>query len=312
MLVLWNTGLATSFPDQPQALIPLPRLAVEDPERVALGRRLFFDTRLSGDGRFSCATCHHLDKAYTDGRPRSISRVPETAAEQFNTPTLLNVSFNYAFGWRAEHPTLEAQVKATVVRRDHMGADWDDVLQRLGEDSNLVAAFVAQFADGLTADNVAGTIAAFERTLVTPDAPVDRYLRGEEDALSEEALCGFRLFNRYGCVSCHQGVNVGGNLLARFGVFRSPYEGRKDLVPTDLGRYSLTGLDEDRRVFRVPSLRNVALTAPYFHDGSAATLDEAVRVVARYQLGREVAGEQLQCLVTFLHALNGVLPEVAP
>jgi cytochrome c peroxidase len=296
----------------PQALIPIPLETTVDTGLAALGRRLFFDARLSADGRMSCASCHDPEKAYTDGRARSVSRRPETAQRQFNVPTLLNVSHNFAFGWRAQHETLEAQVEAVIHDPDHLGADWSGVLSRLRGDPDLSAAFSARFPDGLAAENVARSIAEFERTLTTPNSALDRYLRGEEEALNEEASCGYRLFHRYGCVSCHQGINIGGNLLARFGIFGSPYQGREDLVPTDLGRYTLTGREADRRVFRVPSLRNVALTAPYFHDGSAPTLQDAVRLVARYQLGREVPARDLRCLLAFLRSLTGIRPETSP
>ncbi len=293
----------------PRAIAPIPLRTHVDRTRAALGRRLFFDTRLSGDGSIFCARCHDPTHAYTDGRRRSLSLVPEASARQFNVPTLLNVSLNFAFGWRAEHETLEAQARSVIENPEHMGADWPGALHRLRADPALVAEFESAFADGLTATNVTRAIAEFERSLITPNAALDRYLRGDRNALSEEALCGYRTFHRYGCVSCHQGVNVGGNLLARFGIFGSPYEGRETLVPTDLGRYSLTGRENDRRVFRVPSLRNVALTAPYFHDGSARTLEDAVRIVARYQLGREVPEKDMDCLVAFLHSLTAPQPE---
>ncbi len=147
-------------------------------------------------------------------------------------------------------------------------------------------------------------LATFERSLITPGAPLDRYLRGKHDAISPDEERGYELFKTYGCIACHQGVNVGGNLFQRFGVFANPFAYRP-VTRADLGRFTLTGNTKDRFVFRVPSLRNVAATAPYLHDGSAATLEQAVEKMASTQLGRVIAPPEIDLIVRFLHTLTG-------
>jgi cytochrome c peroxidase len=144
------------------------------------------------------------------------------------------------------------------------------------------------------------------RSLLTPDARFDRYLRGEREAISADEARGYDLFKAYGCAACHQGVNIGGNLFQRFGVFHDPFAERGTTNAADLGRYTVTGRDDDRNVFRVPSLRNVAVTPPYLHDGSVASLDEAVGIMARSQLGRELPEQDINLIVRFLHTLTGV------
>ena len=295
----------TDAPPTPQAITPIPLQVKVDPAKAALGRSLFFDKRLSGDGTLSCASCHIPERAFTDGRARACSADTDAGAEEYNVPTLLNVQFNFAFGWLAQHETLENQLQAVVEDPRCMDGDWAEIVTRLRDDGNFAAGFAQVYPEGVTAANLRDALVAFERTLITPDAPFDRYLRGERGALSKEARCGLALFQRYGCISCHQGANVGGNLVARLGLFSEPSPGRNALLPSELGRYRLTGREADRRVFRVPSLRNVALTAPYLHDGSAATLEEVVARVTDLQLGRALAEEELRCLVAFLDSLTG-------
>jgi cytochrome c peroxidase len=161
------------------------------------------------------------------------------------------------------------------------------------------------FSDGLTAANVRTALLEYERSLVTPNAPFDRYLRGDTHAISERAKQGYALFKTYGCASCHQGMAVGGNMLQRVGVMHDYFGDRGSVTPADLGHFSVTHLERDRYVFRVPSLRNVALTAPYFHDGTAATLEKAITTMARYQLGRELEDEDVALLAEFLRTLTG-------
>jgi cytochrome c peroxidase len=161
---------------------------------------------------------------------------------------------------------------------------------------------------GITERNVRTSIATFERTLLTPGARFDRWLQGDKGALSEEEAAGYALFKSVGCIACHQGQNVGGNMFQKFGVLGDYFEDRGHVTRDDYGRFNVTGLESDRFVFRVPSLRNVELTAPYFHDGSATTLEQAVRTMARYQLGRPLADGDVQRLVAFLKTLTAPLP----
>ena len=186
-----------------------------------------------------------------------------------------------------------------------MNATWPELLAKLRADADYRAAFKALYG-GPEREHVLDALATFQRSLLTPDARFDRYLRGERDAITAEEARGYQLFKAYGCIACHQGVNVGGNLFQRFGVFYDPFAARGNAGAADLGRYTITGREDDRKVFRVPSLRNVAVTSPYFHDGSAASLAEAVDIMARSQLGRELPRDDIDLIIRFLRTLTGV------
>jgi cytochrome c peroxidase len=289
--VATRPAVARSEPAEP--IVPVPVDRVRDPQRVALGRQLFHDVRLSGDRGRSCATCHPLERGGMDGRVTPPLR---------NTPTIFNVGLSSYFNWDGIADTLEAHAEIVLASPSLMNITWPDLLARLEADATYVAGFRAAYRDGLTRPNVLDALATFERSLETPGSRFDRYLRGDRAALTEPELRGYDLFKAYGCVTCHQGVNVGGNMFQRFGVFPD-YD-----VPGpggDLGRYHLTRVGRDQGVFRVPSLRNVAVTAPYFHDGRARSLEVAVDTMARVQLGRTLQGEEIARIVDFLRTLTG-------
>ncbi|MBX2802664.1 MAG: cytochrome-c peroxidase [Myxococcales bacterium] len=277
---------------------------------VELGALLFHDRRLSADDSLSCASCHEIAAGGDDGKPRSVGIGGQLGG--INAPTVLNSALNIAQFWDGRAKTLEEQIDGPLTATNELGSTWPDVLGKLSKDVALVGRFDAVFVDGMTATNVRRAIATFERSLVTVDSPFDRWLRGDEGALPADALRGYELFKEHGCISCHQGRNVGGNMYQTFGVMGDYFADRGDLTDADLGRFAVTGRPEDKHRFRVPPLRNVALTAPYFHDGSAATLPDAVRVMARYQLGRRVADEDVTYIVAFLRSLTGELPSVEP
>ncbi len=286
-----------------EPIAPIPLDAPSQPDRVALGERLFGDVRLSGDSSRSCASCHPLDKGGMDAKPRAVAT--DGKARLRNTPTLFNVAFNFAFNWDGATRTLEDHAQRLLANPAVMDSKWPDLLARLAADPDYARLFAAAFADGLTQANVLSALAAFERSLATPNAPVDRYLRGEREALSEQERRGYELFKSYGCVACHQGMNIGGNLFQRFGVFEDPCALSAVPPQADVGRHRVTSAERDRGVFRVPSLRNVALTAPYFHDGRAPSLEVAVDTMARVQLGRQLDAQEVRDIVSFLHALTG-------
>jgi cytochrome c peroxidase len=266
------------IPDEP--LQPLPATPPLDARRVALGARLFADKRLSKDGTVACASCHPLDHAGADGEEHSITAGGGLTG--MNTPTVFNAAYSFRFNWTGPFESLEAELDAPLGKA--MKTDWPTVAQKVGGDGGYRAEFAAAFSDGVTIDNIKAALVAFERSLVTPNAPLDRFLRGESGALDAEAREGYALFKEYGCSTCHQGANIGGNMFQRFGLF---------------------GGARDPRLFRVPSLRNVARTAPYFHDGSAATLEEAFAIMARAQLGRELPGRAVSRIASFLESLSG-------
>jgi len=220
-----------------------------------------------------------------------------------NTPTIFNVGLNFWFNWDGSTPTLEAHAERLLRNPAVMNTTWPELRGKLGREADYVSAFRAAYVDGLTWTNVIAALVSFERSLVTPYSRFDRYLRGEQQALTAEEQQGYGLFKSYGCIACHQGVNVGGNMFAKFGVFQSP-NGTSEM-DIDNGRYNVTHRPQDVQVFRVPSLRNVAMTAPYFHDGRAPTLAVAVDTMARVQLGKELTSEEIGLIVQFLQTLTG-------
>ncbi|MFZ5476802.1 MAG: cytochrome-c peroxidase [Myxococcota bacterium] len=281
---------------------PIPEDLGLDARRVAIGRRLFEDRRVSGDGQRACVDCHDLAQGgIVPGEARSNHPVVPTGP--YNVPTVFNVGFNFRYNWQGQFETLEAHLGGPMMNANVMAAgSWPALVGRL--EAAYRADFVAAgYADGVTEASIRDAFATWERSLATPGARFDRWLQGE-DVLTDEETRGFELFRDLGCASCHQGMNVGGNLFQRFGVVEDAFDGRP-LAPPDYGRQAYTGLEEDAHVFRVPSLRNVALTAPYFHDGSAPTLDAAVRHMARVQLGYALDDDEVAELTAFLGTLTG-------
>jgi cytochrome c peroxidase len=294
-------------PLRDEPLEPLPPAPRVDARRAAVGARLFNAANLSADGSVSCVTCHPLDRAGADGLMHSRGAYGREMA--LNTPTIYNASFNFRFNWNGSYATLEDSFDAPIVTT--MGTSWTDVVAKLRGDPALSAAFAAAYSDGVTTANVKDALARYVDTLVTPDARFDQYLRGDTDALTPHERRGYELFKTLGCVSCHQGANVGGNLFQRLGVMHDYFKdrvARGGPAPStaDLGRFGTTNQPADRYVFRVPSLRNTALTPPYFHDGSIATLEQAVSMMGYLQLGRRLTTEQVSLLVAFLKTLTGL------
>jgi cytochrome c peroxidase len=280
---------------------PIPASLGLRPERVALGGRLFAEPLISGGGDRACTDCHSLESGgIVPGEARSNHPLNETGP--YNVPTVYNVAFNFKYNWQGKFDTLEEHLGGLMMKPEVMDAgSWDALATRLTPD--YLEDFQRAGYAKIDEESIRDAIAVFQRSLITPDAPFDLYLRGEAP-LSEEAERGYEIFRAVGCVSCHQGTNVGGNLFQRFGVMENAFEGR-EIQERDYGRMLVTGLEEDAHVFRVPSLRNVAVTAPYFHDGSAATLDEAVQHMGRVQLGVDLTDEETRLIATFLRSLTG-------
>lgn len=253
----------------------------------------------------ACATCHDLARGGTDRLPRSIRASGEPAP--VNTPTVLNASLHFRWFWDGEASSLEEQL--ALATRNEMGTDLEAIADRLRG--------VPEYADelerlygGVTPAAIQDALVTFERSLVTPGSPFDRYLAGDDSALTATEAEGYRLFKSRGCTACHQGAAVGGNMYQQLGLFGDYFADRGRVTEADFGRYNVTGREEDRYVFKVPSLRNVALTPPYLHDGTAETLEEAIRVMARYQLGRELPRNEVAKIVAFLETLTGRLDGV--
>jgi len=276
--------------------------------KVQLGKQLFHDVRLSNKENISCASCHAMDKAGADGLALS----PGTNGEltDRNTPTVFNSRFNIAQFWDGRADNLEEQIDAVINNPIEMGGDWPGVIKRLLSDQKFVDEMSVWYQPPVSKDSITDALAEYMKALVTAGAPFDDYLRGDPSAVSPDAKAGYELFKTLGCSSCHQGINVGGNLYQRAGV-KIPIDGRikkSTAFAEDLGRFNVTGRERDKFVFRVPSLRNVVDTAPYFHNGKVPDLDSAILLMARFQLGKDIRIEQVRLIKEFLYTLNADIP----
>lgn len=284
------------------AIQPLPLKIDLDIDKVSLGERLFHDVQLSVDDSISCANCHGLTMAGTIAEDRA--KGVDGQLGKRNPPTVFNSGYNAFQHWDRRFDTLEEQVSGPILNPVEMNSSWPLVLEKLQRDSDYRQLFSNIYPEGITQNSVENAIATFERSLITPNSPFDRFLRGETEALTLDQKDGYQLFRSLGCISCHQGINIGGNLLQKIGLF-SGYVNSNSTANIDLGRFDITGREEDKFVFKVPSLRNVAKTAPYFHDGSVATLEEAIRLMAQYQLGRDISSDEVVKIRVFLESLTG-------
>lgn len=282
---------------------PIPIESKWDVRKAALGEKLFNDRRLSKNNSVACISCHNLSGNGADKLPFSVGI--NGSKGEVNSPTVFNSALNFRQFWDGRAATLEEQVTGPVHNPIEMGSDWKEVIGKLSKDSALVSDFKAAYPEGLQIKNIEDAIGVFERSLNTPNARFDKYLRGDKNAISTDELRGYQLFKAYGCVACHQGVNVGGNMFQTFGVMGDYFAKRGNLTEADNGRFNVTQKPADKHVFKVPSLRNVAVTAPYFHDGSATTLADAVDVMFQFQLGRPASDADKAFIIKFLNTLSG-------
>ncbi len=268
--------------EEPITAIPSPPAL--NPKKSFLGELLFRDPRLSKDGTQACSSCHDMNTNGANSHQRD--RAPGGSELPFNTITVFNAALNFRLNWEGNFRTLESQSEAVLDAAGAMGGGIDTVVSRLNTDPQMTRLFVEAYGRKADRADVLDAIATYERSLLTPDSRFDRWLTGETSALSDEEANGYTLFKSLGCISCHQGMNIGGNLFQRHGIF-----------------HPLASPNPE--VLRVPSLRNVATTAPYFHDGSAPTLEDAVRKMGYAQLNRDLSDEQLNAVVAFLRSLTG-------
>lgn len=283
----WDRSPSVDRAPSTSAFKPIGHDRSGDPRSQAqagLGEILFSDSRLSGDERRSCMTCHDLATNGASARKRDLA--PDGRPLTFNTPTIFNAGASFRLNWEGSFRSLESQARRSIENPMIMGGDPRRVAARLRGDAAMVRRFRTAFGRDPNDEDLVRALARFEATLVTPDAPFDRYLRGEPGALNAREERGYRLFQSAGCSSCHQGVNIGGNLYQRSGVFHTLTDPRAPMM-------------------RVPSLRNVATTAPYFHDGSAETLEEAIKAMGRAQLNRVLTPDQVDDIAAFLRSLTG-------
>jgi cytochrome c peroxidase len=277
-----------------------------------LGKMLFHDTRLSKSNTISCNSCHNLTTFGVDNNPVSVGHGWKTGAR--NSPTVFNAASHFVQFWDGRASDVEEQAKGPVLNPVEMASPHAEfVVDRLKEIPAYVDLFAAAFPNDptpLSYDNMARAIGAFERGLMTPGR-FDRFLQGDVEALSAEEKQGLRTFVEAGCTSCHLGANLGGNMYQKFGLVKGPYWEYTGGVSRDEGRFEVTGKESDRYVFKVPGLRNINRTYPYFHDGSVWNLDEAVRVMALTQLNKDLSDAQTQSIVAFLNSLEGEIPSDA-
>lgn len=297
-----------------EAIQPLISHIPTDSAKVALGFKMFNDTRLSSDETVSCADCHVLADGGADVPD---NRTSEGIAGQFggvNAPTVYNAVFNHKQFWNGRAATLAEQAAGPPVNPVEMGAQtWDDIVARLSQDKALVKEFAALYPEGLTAATVTDAIGEFEKTLITPDSPFDRYLKGDKEALTAAQITGYETFKEFDCATCHAGQAMGGQSFEYIGISEDYFASRPVEIEwndDDRGLFGFTGDSLDMHKFKVPTLRNIALTAPYMHDGSAATLEEAIGKMFRYQIGQPENDPRIGEIATFMHTLTGKNPHL--
>lgn len=301
-LVAFNICNAQTSINQDRMITPLPTNIPYDKEKAMLGKQLYMDTSLSKDGKVSCNTCHDLKRYGVDNEIFSIG-ADGVLDEPFNSPTTFNSVFNFVQFWDGKAKNLADQAKNPFINPKEMALkDEAEVVKRVEANAKYKASFDKIYGE-ITMQNITDAIAEFEKTLITPNAPFDRYLNGDENAISSQAKRGWEAFKSNGCVACHQGQNIGGTMYQKIGIFE-PYPNQENL-----GRYEITKIESDKMVFKVPSLRNVAKTAPYYHDGSIPTLDACVQFMAYYQLGRFLDQQTVDDIVAFLESLTGEFNE---
>ena len=319
MTMLAGTALAAD--GQWQALPETAPAPADNPTteaKVTLGKMLFFDTRFSSTGTISCFSCHNVMEGGDDHRPTSIGVHGQVGGR--NAPTVWNAAFNSAQFWDGRAPSLEEQAKGPPVNAIEMGMkDLDATIGRIKKIPGYQPYFEAAFGkgEGLTMDHAAKAIAAYERTLITPNSAYDRYVKGDKNALTEQQVRGMETFAKTGCTACHSGpafngsdkMAMGQGFLMKFPVFPGSVYDTQYRLLEDLGRATVTGKEEDKQLFRVQTLRNLAYTAPYFHNGSTKSLDVTVRVMAKTQLNKELTDGEVKDVVAFLDALNGEFPQ---
>ncbi len=287
-----------------EPITPIPLQLDLDARKIELGDRLFHDPILSSNDTISCASCHSIDRGGTDGLSASVGMLGANTG--LNSPTVFNSGFHFRLNWDGRAATLEEQIDGPITAEKEMGGmSWSDVVDKLSQSPEYANSFTEIYPEGITSDNIKNAIAVFQRSLYTPNAAFDKYLRGDEAAISAEAKEGYSLFKSYGCITCHQGMLVGGNMFQTLGIFGDYFADRGQVTKADLGRYNVTQDDRDRHVFKVPSLRNVTLTSPYFHDGNPQTLDQAIKLMGKYQLGVDIPQQDIDLIIEFLRTLQG-------
>ncbi|MGZ8225724.1 MAG: cytochrome-c peroxidase [Methylococcaceae bacterium] len=309
-LVLASSVSVASAWEALPTVAPGPADNETTPAKVALGQMLYHDPRLSSTGTVSCASCHNTMLGGEDNRPNSMGVNGQTGGR--SAPTVWNSAFNAVQFWDGRAQSLEAQAAGPVTNPIEMGMkSWDDVVERLKSIHGYREAFEQAFGgDSISKDNATKAIAAYERTLITPNSPYDRYVSGETSALTEQQVRGMNKMQELGCTSCHSGPAFNGpGMFQRFPVHQNPYLAAQYHFSADKGLAEVSKNQADEHLWKVPTLRNIALTAPYFHNGAVTTLDKAVTVMGKLQLNKDLSKEEVEDIVAFLNALTGEFPK---
>jgi len=296
---------------------PAPADNPTTPTKIELGKMLYFDPRLSSNGTVSCFSCHNVMEGGDDHRTTSIGVHGQAGGR--NAPTVWNAAFHSVQFWDGRAASLEDQAKGPPANPIEMGmTDLDAVSDRIEKIPGYKPYFDRAFGKGqnINIDNIAKAIAAYERTLITPNSPYDRYVKGDKQAMTAQQIRGMQTFADTGCTACHSGANFDGptqptgqGFYQKFPTFTNNEYVSKYGLMNDMGRMASTGKEEDKNMWRVPTLRNLVYTAPYMHTGSVKQLDEAVRIMAKTQLDKSLSDKQVEDVVAFLGALNGNFPE---
>lgn len=296
-----------SFASQNDAISPIVPSSV-DLEKAKLGKQLFEDKVFSKDNSLSCASCHALPKAGCDNLPTYIGLHKKPGL--LNTPTVLNASLNFRQFWDGRVKSLENVIDDHIENETVFANNWPKIEASVKSSTEYTGLFKTLYSSSnANADMIKNALVNYLNVLYTPDSPFDKFLQGDKSALSSEAQKGYELFQQYGCITCHQGPNIGGNLFQPLGIYKNYFADKGYLTHADLGRFNVTKREQDKFVFKVPSLRNIALTGPYLHDGSVKTLDEVVKIMGTYQVGQEIPNYDIPFIVKFLESLSGKIPE---
>lgn len=287
--------------DEP--IIPIPLTSNLNRDKILLGEYLFNDPRLSLNNKVACSTCHQLDAGGDDNKKIGIAH--DSAMHVVNTPTVFNSRYNFRQNWDGSTRTLAGQIDKVVHNHLEANTNWTELISELRQDHKMSSRFSSVYSEGISRDTYVDALTEFEKSLVTPNARFDQYLRGNNDAITEKEKRGYQLFKDLGCISCHQGINIGGNLFQKLGIFYNYFAARGNIQHADYGRMNVTERQSDAHVFKVPSLRNVEVTAPYLHDGTAETLEDVVSIMGKTQLGRNIKQTEIDLIVEFLKTLTG-------
>jgi cytochrome c peroxidase len=292
--LLISNEIITPIPDKDNTL---------NLQKVQLGKKLFFDTRLSKNNTISCSSCHDIQNGGDDGKKVAVGI--NNSKGFFNTPTILNSRYNFSQFWDGRVETLEKQVLGPIHNPVEMNSDFSQIVSKLSKDKKLKKEFKHIYNSDINKTNIIDAIVEFEKSLTTPNSKFDKYLKGELTLTKSEEK-GYELFKDLGCISCHNGINIGGNLYQKVGVVSQFFPNNE----IHYGRYNLEKKEDEKFYFKVPTLRNIELTAPYLHDGSVNTLSAVIEVMLRYQIGAIYTRDDIKNIESFLKTLTGEIPKI--